>query len=77
MWKKRKLYENSHSTLVESAIGLVHIFIAAVLYFLFVIADMDWPELEQNMALWQICLTGHMQVCLFLNSFQFTWHVAV
>lgn len=28
---------------------------------------MDWPELEQNMALWQICLTGHMQVYLFLN----------
>lgn len=28
---------------------------------------MDWLELEQNMALWQICLTGHMQVYLFLN----------
>lgn len=28
---------------------------------------MDWPELEQNMALWQICLTGHMQVYVFLN----------
>lgn len=32
-----------------------------------VIADMDWPEQEQSMALWQIYLTGHMQVCLYLN----------